>query len=114
MRVLRHLDNPPGPHPDDAITDLGSFSCYLDSDSATNLDGASVDWVTDLGGATDTAFNVRVTIELLNASGNVVGQNSADVMLPPMDNTSVEQTANIEVATAETAMQYRIVLMEIE
>jgi len=35
----------------DEITDLGSFGCYLDSDSITNLDGATVDWVSDLSGA---------------------------------------------------------------
>lgn len=35
----------------DEITDLGSFSCYLDSSSVTNLEGASVDWVSDLSGA---------------------------------------------------------------
>ena len=57
---------------------------------------------------------MRVTIELLNAAGDVVGQNSADVMLPPMDSTSVEQAGNIEVSTAQTATQYRVVLMEIE
>ena len=35
----------------DEITDLGSFSCYLDSDSSANLEGATVDWVSDLSGA---------------------------------------------------------------
>jgi Fe/S biogenesis protein NfuA len=35
----------------DEITDLGSFNCYLDPASAANLEGASVDWVTDMGGA---------------------------------------------------------------
>lgn len=34
----------------DEVTDLGSFSCYLDPSSATNLEGASVDWVSDLTG----------------------------------------------------------------
>ena len=75
---------------------------------------ANYRWSATIDNPSGRELNVRVTIELLNASGNVVGQNSADVMLPPMDNTSVEQTANIEVATAETATQYRIVLMEIE
>lgn len=35
----------------DEITELGSFNCYLNPESATNLDGANIDWVTDMGGA---------------------------------------------------------------
>ena len=35
----------------DEITDLGSFGCYLDADSSGNLEGATVDWVSDLSGA---------------------------------------------------------------
>ena len=35
----------------DEVTGLGEFSCYLDSDSTANLDGATVDWVSDLSGA---------------------------------------------------------------
>ncbi len=35
----------------DEVTGLGSFGCYLDSDSSANLEGASVDWVSDLSGA---------------------------------------------------------------
>ena len=35
----------------DEITDLGNFGCYLDPDSVANLEGASVDWVSDLSGA---------------------------------------------------------------
>jgi hypothetical protein len=75
---------------------------------------ANYRWSTTIDNPSSRELNVRVTIELLNTAGDVVGQNSADVMLNPMDNTAVEQTSNIEVATAETAAQYRIVLMEIE
>ncbi len=75
---------------------------------------ANYRWSATIDNPSSRELNVRVTIELLNAAGNVVGQNSADVMLPPMDRTSVEQTSNIAVATAETATQYRVVLMEIE
>lgn len=35
----------------DEITGLDSFSCYLDPASSANLEGASVDWVSDLSGA---------------------------------------------------------------
>jgi Fe/S biogenesis protein NfuA len=35
----------------DEITDLGDFGCYLDPDSVATLEGASVDWVSDLSGA---------------------------------------------------------------
>jgi Fe/S biogenesis protein NfuA len=35
----------------DDVTGLGAFSCYLDTDSAGNLDGATVDWVSDVTGA---------------------------------------------------------------
>jgi len=35
----------------DEVVDLGAFNCYLDSDSAANLEGATVDWVSDLSGA---------------------------------------------------------------
>ncbi len=36
---------------DDEITDLGSFRCYTDPASTANLEGATVDWVSDLGSA---------------------------------------------------------------
>jgi len=39
------------PRDSDEVTGLGSFGCYLDSDSSANLEGASVDWVSDLSGA---------------------------------------------------------------
>jgi len=75
---------------------------------------ANYRWSATIDNPSSRELNVRVTIELLNAQGDVVGNNSAEVMLPAMDNTSVEQTASVAFATAETARQYRIVLMEIE
>jgi hypothetical protein len=75
---------------------------------------ANYRWSASIDNPSSRELNMRVTIELLNAAGDVVGQNSADVMLPPMDSTSVEQAGNIEVSTAQTATQYRVVLMEIE
>jgi Fe/S biogenesis protein NfuA len=35
----------------DTIADQGSFKVFLDPASVTNLDGATVDWVSDLSGA---------------------------------------------------------------
>lgn len=77
-------------------------------------DNANYRWTATIDNPSSRELNVRVTIELLDAAGAVVGQNSADVMLTPTDSTSVEQTASIAVSTAETARQYRIVMMEIE
>jgi len=39
----------------DTIEDVGSFKAYLDPDSAANLDGATVDWVSDMTG---TGFKI--------------------------------------------------------
>jgi len=75
---------------------------------------ANYRWSATIDNPSGRELNVRVTIELLDAQGNVVGNNSTDVMLPKMDSTSVEQTASIEVSTAQTAQQYRIVLMEVK
>jgi hypothetical protein len=75
---------------------------------------ANYRWSATIDNPSGRELNLRVTIELLNAQGNVVGNQSADVMLPAMDSASVEQTSSIAFATAETARQYRIVLMEIE
>ena len=75
---------------------------------------ANYRWSATINNPSGRELNVRVTMELLNTAGNVVGQNSADLMLPAMDDTSVQQNGTVTVATAETATQYRIVLMEIE
>ncbi len=75
---------------------------------------ANFRWSATIDNPSRRELNVRVTFEMLNAAGEVVGQDSTDVMLTPMDRTSVEQTASIAVSTAESATQYRVVLMEIE
>lgn len=75
---------------------------------------ANFRWSATVNNPSGRELNVRVTLEMLNAAGNVVGQDSTDVMLTPMDRTSVEQTSSIAVTTAESATQYRVVLMEIE
>jgi hypothetical protein len=77
-------------------------------------DTANYRWSATVNNPSGRELNLRVTMEMLNAAGEVVAQDSTDVMLAPMDSSSVEETANIAVATAESATQYRVVLMEIE
>ena len=55
-----------------------------------------------------------MTLQMLNAAAEVVAFDSVDVMLPPMDSTSVEHASSVALATAETATQYRVELMEIK
>ncbi len=77
-------------------------------------DTANYRWSATVNNPSGRELNLRVTMEMLNSAGEVVGQDSADVMIAPMDNASVEETASIAVSTAESARQYRVVLMEIE
>ena len=71
-------------------------------------------WSATINNPSRRELNLRVTIELLNAAGDVVSYDSADVVLQKEDSASVEQTASVAVATAQTATQYRVVLVEIE
>lgn len=75
---------------------------------------ANYRWSATVDNPSGRELNVRVAVELLDANGNVVARDTADVMLPRMDRASVEQTASITVATAETATEYRVVLTELE
>ena len=75
---------------------------------------ANYRWSATINNPSGRELNVRVTIELLDSAGAVVGQNSSDVMLTPENTTSVQEDASIAFATAETAEQYRITLMEVE
>ena len=75
---------------------------------------ANYRWSATIDNPSGRDLNVRVTMEMLDDSGNVVGSDSADLMLPRRESSSVDQTASIAYATAQTARQYRIVLMEIE
>ena len=82
----------------------------------TGKSGENADyrWSATIDNPSGRDLNVRVTLEMLNAAGEIVASDNATVMLPSMDSTSVEQTSSLAVATAETATQYRVVLMEIE
>ncbi len=75
---------------------------------------ANYRWSATVDNPSGRDLNVRVAIELLNADGNVVARDTADLMLPKMDRASVEQAATTAVATAETATRYRVVLTELE
>lgn len=75
---------------------------------------ANYNWSATINNPSSRELNVRVTIELLDSAGAVVGENSTDAILTPEDNTSVDANASVAFTTAETAQQYRITLMEIE
>ncbi len=77
-------------------------------------ESANYRWSATVDNPSGRELNVRVAVELLDVDGNVVGRDTADVMLPKMDRASIEQTASIAVATAKTATQYRVVLTELE
>jgi hypothetical protein len=74
---------------------------------------ANYRWSATIDNPSSRDLNVRVTVELLNAAGEVVARDSADLMLPQMDRASVEQTSSVAFASAQTATQYRVVLMPI-
>ena len=44
------LVNPGDTNPTDEVIELGSFNGYVDPVSFSNLEGASIDWVTEMGG----------------------------------------------------------------
>ena len=71
-------------------------------------------WSATIDNPSSRDLNVRMTLQMLNADDEVVAFDSVDVMLPPMDSTSVEQTSSIALATANNATQYRVELMEIK
>jgi len=75
---------------------------------------ANYRWSATIDNPSSRDLNVRVTVELLNAAGEVVARDSADVMLPQLDRASVEQASSVAFASAQTATQYRVVLMPIE
>ena len=75
---------------------------------------ANYRWSATVNNPSGRDLTVRVAVEFLDADSNVVARDTADVMLPKMDRASVEQTASMTVATAQTATQYRVVLTELD
>jgi Fe/S biogenesis protein NfuA len=68
----------------DEITELGSFSCYLDPASSANLDGATVDWVTDMSGAGFRIENPQATVTWDDPIATKVQQVIDDKVAPSL------------------------------
>jgi len=75
---------------------------------------ANYRWSATVDNPSGRELNVRVAVELLDADGNVVARDTADLMLPKMDQAAVQQTATVAVETAKTATRYRVVLTGLE
>jgi len=59
-------------------------------------------------------LRVRVSLEMLDDAGNVVGSDSTEMLLPEEDQVSIERDARIAVSTAQQASDYRVTIVEIE
>lgn len=68
----------------DEITELGPFNCYLDPASSTNLDGATVDWVTDMSGAGFRIDNPQATVTWDDPIAQKVQQVLDDKVAPSL------------------------------
>lgn len=68
----------------DEVTELGSFSCYLDSDSSANLEGATVDWVSDLSGAGFKIDNPQAVISWDDPIAQKIQQVLDDKVAPSL------------------------------
>lgn len=75
---------------------------------------ANYSWSAIVDNPSGKKLNVRVTIELLDNSGSVVGSDSREVLVPKRDQANLDVTANLAFADAKRASQYRIVLSQIE
>jgi len=75
---------------------------------------ANYHWTAKVDNPSKKELNVRVTIELLDSAGNVVGSNTSETMVGKLGSADIDQTASIAFADAENASQYRVVLTEIE
>ncbi len=75
---------------------------------------ANYHWTASVDNPSKKELNVRVTIELLDSAGNVVGSDTSETMVGKMARADIDQTASLAFADAENASQYRIVLTEIE
>jgi len=68
----------------DQVTELGSFNCYLDPDSVTNLEGASVDWVNGAGGGGFKIDNPQTVVTWDDPIANKVQQVIDDKVAPSL------------------------------
>jgi len=69
---------------DDTVTDLGSFNCYTDPASTDNLDGATVDWVTDVSGAGFKIDNPKAVVSWDDPVAQKVQQVLDDKVSPSL------------------------------
>jgi hypothetical protein len=75
---------------------------------------ANYHWTASVDNPSKKELNVRVTIELLDGAGNVVGSDTSETWIGKMARADIDQTASVAFAEAEKASQYRVVLTEIE
>lgn len=68
----------------DEVVDLGAFKVHLDPDSAANLDGSTVDWVSDLGGAGFKIDNPKAVVSWENPVAQKVQQVLDDKVAPSL------------------------------
>lgn len=75
---------------------------------------ANFSWSATVDNPAREDFRVRVTLELLDSGGNVVGGDSTEVSVGRESRSNVDEAGSIEFASAQQARQYRIVIAEIE
>jgi hypothetical protein len=75
---------------------------------------ANYHWTAKVDNPSRKDLNVRVTIELLDSAGNVVGSDTYESIVGKMGSEDIDQSASIAFAEAEKASQYRVVITEIE
>ena len=75
---------------------------------------ANYNWTAKVDNPSKKELNLRVTIELLDSAGMVVGSDTYEAMVGKMGSADIDQNASVAFAEAEKASQYRVVLTEIE
>lgn len=73
---------------------------------------ANYRWSAIIGNPSRRVLDVEVTLQLLDADGEVVASKSETTTLEGESQTTVDSTGSVAFADAETAAQYRIVLVE--
>ncbi|MEE4270763.1 MAG: NifU family protein [Thermoanaerobaculales bacterium] len=68
----------------DQVTELGSFNCYLDPDSAANLEGASIDWVNAADGGGFKIDNPQTVVTWDDPIANKVQQVIDEKVAPSL------------------------------
>lgn len=71
-------------------------------------------WSASVDNPSGRELQVRVSFEMLDSAGAVVASDSVELTVASEDTADVERTAEVEVATAQGASQYRVTLMGID